>query len=378
MKPTKEPYCRLALGLAYEGSRYRGWQQQQNTGRTLAAVLQEHLEAQQAGILLDMQAAGRTDAGVHARDQVCQLDLRVGKLWTWWQQASAPKKRLAQLVLAEASEGITNFSDAQAEVAQRHGASKRTAPQHLPETEWLALALGQELIQSLPLDLSVHWMGLLPKDYHVRHRACWKRYVYRIFAGPGAVDPLSRRFYAREKESLDLQAMQRAADLLVGRYNAYLLSRAKQKRKSFVRSVYRCEVIEERATAEGLTKPETRAFCSYLDAEQRGQRLSIVVEAEGFLHHMVRYMAGVLIQVGRHEVSLDELRRLLLPPLDLPWESLQQERASLLTSWPSSEHKVHRGLPLAPAEGLCLELVSYSKWPGYAPVPLLASPAALA
>ena len=60
------------LVLSYEGTRYRGWQRQGNT----SGSLQEKLETLLSRMLeqqVELVASGRTDAGVHARMQVCSF-----------------------------------------------------------------------------------------------------------------------------------------------------------------------------------------------------------------------------------------------------------------------------------------------------------------
>ena len=60
------------LELCYDGSRYRGWQRQGNTGMTIQGKLEELL-SRMLGQPVDVQGAGRTDAGVHARQQTASF-----------------------------------------------------------------------------------------------------------------------------------------------------------------------------------------------------------------------------------------------------------------------------------------------------------------
>lgn len=60
------------LTLNYDGSRYKGWQRQGNTDNTIQAKM-ESLLSRLLGQEVEIAASGRTDAGVHARMQVCSF-----------------------------------------------------------------------------------------------------------------------------------------------------------------------------------------------------------------------------------------------------------------------------------------------------------------
>ena len=60
------------LTLCYDGTRYRGWQKQGNTDNTIQAKL-EALLSRLLGQPVELAGSGRTDAGVHARRQVCSF-----------------------------------------------------------------------------------------------------------------------------------------------------------------------------------------------------------------------------------------------------------------------------------------------------------------
>ena len=65
------------LTIEYEGTRYRGWQEQKNA-RTVAGEVRQAIEAA-AGERVELGGSGRTDAGVHALAQVAHLKT-AGKL----------------------------------------------------------------------------------------------------------------------------------------------------------------------------------------------------------------------------------------------------------------------------------------------------------
>jgi len=73
---------RIALGLEYDGRSFNGWQSQPD-GHTVQDTLQSAL-TQIAGSSISVVAAGRTDAGVHAHEQVVHFDTNVERPLTAW------------------------------------------------------------------------------------------------------------------------------------------------------------------------------------------------------------------------------------------------------------------------------------------------------
>ena len=62
------------LTIAYDGTRYQGWQRQANTERTIQGIL-ENVISDAAGNHVEVNGSGRTDAGVHALGQVASVVL---------------------------------------------------------------------------------------------------------------------------------------------------------------------------------------------------------------------------------------------------------------------------------------------------------------
>ena len=63
-----------AIRLAYDGTRYNGWQKQGNTDKTIQGKLEAVL-AEFAGTFVEVQGSGRTDRGVHAEGQTANFRL---------------------------------------------------------------------------------------------------------------------------------------------------------------------------------------------------------------------------------------------------------------------------------------------------------------
>jgi len=148
------------LTLEYDGSRYSGWQIQQNA-RTVQGELQR-VSDELFGVECDIQGAGRTDAGVHALGQVAHIKMR------------DPRRKLA-------------------------------APQIL-----------REFNDRLPSSIAVVECVDAPPRFHARHDATSRTYFYQISTRKTA---LSKRYVWWIKEPLDVGNMQRAAALIAGRHD---------------------------------------------------------------------------------------------------------------------------------------------------------------
>ena len=171
------------LTLCYDGTRYRGWQRQGNTEGTI----QEKLETMLGRILgepVELAASGRTDAGVHARMQVCSFRSRA---------AIAPEELLASL------------------------------RSHLPE------------------DIGAISLEPAPPRFHARLSCREKTYLYRIWNSE-APNVFQRRYQAVVPEPLDLDAMRAAAALLCGRHDFAAFCTQRGGKKSTVRDLKNIEL----------------------------------------------------------------------------------------------------------------------------------------
>ena len=126
---------------------------------------------------------------------------------------------------------------------------------------------------ALPDDISVHWAGAMAPDFHARFSAIYRRYRYVIFNGP--VRPgILRRQVSWNFRPLDAEAMHRAAQALVGEHDF----------TSF--------------RAAGCQSRSPNRFMEFVTVSRHGDYVVIDVQANAFLHHMVRNIAGALMAVG--------------------------------------------------------------------------------
>ena len=243
---------RILITIEYDGGPFHGWQRQVN-GRTVQQVLEEAAH-QLTGQETLVQAAGRTDAGVHASGQAAHLDV--------------PEKFDAERVMAA-----------------------------------LNALVGQQPV-------SVIAAREVPADFHARFSATGRRYLYRILPRrqPPALD-LGRVWH--HKTALDTDAMQCAADMLIGRHDFTSFRATHCQADSPVRTL------------------------DTLDVASAGAEIHIHAAARSFLHHQVRNMVGTLVLVGAGK-----------------WHP-EQVAAALAACDRSAAG------PTAPPEGLYLTAVSY-------------------
>ncbi|MBI5451699.1 MAG: tRNA pseudouridine(38-40) synthase TruA [Gammaproteobacteria bacterium] len=128
----------------------------------------------------------------------------------------------------------------------------------------------------LPPDVAMLWAQPVSDEFHARYSAFRRSYRYVIFnrpIRPSWQQPLVSWVY----RPLDAQRMQQAADALVGEHDFSSFRAYACQAKSPVRTVYRLQV------------------------QRHGDLVLIDIEANAFLHHMVRNIAGVLIAIGGGE-----------------------------------------------------------------------------
>ena len=168
---------RWRLDIAYDGTDFSGWASQPGR-RTVQATLESAIALVLRLPEVQLTVAGRTDAGVHARGQVCHVDL--------------PSIALVE----DASEDPTSRSGPP-------GATRMT----------------RRLARVLPPDVRVRSISVAPAGFDARFAATWRRYAYRVCDAPVVADPLSRRAILTWPRRLDEGAMSEAAAPLLGTHD---------------------------------------------------------------------------------------------------------------------------------------------------------------
>ena len=90
---------RIALGVEYKGTRYRGWQRQDSGVPTVQEALEKAL-SQVAAEPIGLMCAGRTDAGVHASGQVVHFDTHAERPLKAWVMGAGASRSSASAIRA--------------------------------------------------------------------------------------------------------------------------------------------------------------------------------------------------------------------------------------------------------------------------------------
>lgn len=144
------------------------------------------------------------------------------------------------------------------------------------EVERNLYGLVQGMNSRLPKGVSVLWCQPMPQDFHARYSARARRYRYSILNR--RIRPAIQRDYLTwERLPLNAEIMHSAGQQLLGEHDF-----------SAFRTVH-CQA------------PHARRDLHELTARRDGERVIIEVQANAFLHHMVRNIVGSLLPIGRGE-----------------------------------------------------------------------------
>lgn len=218
---------RIAAGVEYCGSAFHGWQRQEKQRNVQQCV--ETAFSRVADHSITIHCAGRTDAGVHALQQVIHFDTSV-------------------------------------------------------EREIHSWVLGANV--NLPKDIGINWAILVDEDFHARFSATGRVYRY-IILNRRSRPAVFNKLVAWEHQPLNEILMSEAATTLVGEHDFTSYRAQACQAKSPVREVRRLEVSRD------------------------GDVIIIEVEANAFLHHMVRNIAGVLMMIGMGRENVDWAKQVL-------------------------------------------------------------------
>lgn len=242
----------IKLVIQYEGTRYQGWQRLSDSQNTI----QEKIETVLSTLLKEevkLAGSGRTDAGVHAQMQVANFLTR----------------------------SHVSCSD-----------------------------ITRHCYAYLPHDIVVKEAEEVAESFHSRFMAREKTYRYTI-DNSLRHDVFARRYSHHVPQSLDLEAMKKAAALFVGEHDFRSFTKLHSKTKSTVRTIFAILI------------------------ETQTPFITIRITGNGFLYKMVRLLAGALIAAGLHHIDPTGLKAIL------------------------DKRDKNNPVEPAPPQGLCLEAVRY-------------------
>ena len=226
----------ILLTIAYDGTGFCGWQKQ-----PAQRSVQGEVEAVLSRICaqpIQINGTSRTDAGVHA----------YGQRANFYADFSIPTDKIPLV-----ANGI--FASA----ASEKGKSRKTAG-----------------------DITILKAEEMPEDFHARFHAVGKKYIYKI-KNSALPDPFQRNYCYQVGKKLNLEAMIRAAECLVGTHDFKCFQAAGGKElESTVRTIF------------GVSLNGT-------------DDLQLEITGDGFLYNMVRIITGTLIDIGLGKKSPDEL-----------------------------------------------------------------------
>ncbi len=161
----------------------------------------------------------------------------------------------------------------------------------VPE-RWTAVSLRRALNAVLPDDVWVADAFAMTPEFHARYSALARRYTYVIGTDAEAWSPFRRGREYPYAPPLDRERLDRAASALVGEHGFRGFA---VKGTAPATDDHRCRID----LAEWHTRPGGLAF---------------IVEANRFLHHMVRFLVGTMLDVGSGRRDPDDVARLLDAP----------------------------------------------------------------
>ncbi len=138
----------------------------------------------------------------------------------------------------------------------------------------------------LPKDIALRWIHPVSEDFHARFKAVARRYRYIIFNSGQRSSQLAGKV-TWHYHPLNFERMKIAASYLVGQHNF----------NSF--------------RAVGCQSRNPNRHVHFLNLTKRGSFIILDIQADGFLHHMVRNIAGVLMAIGEGNAEAEWVQELL-------------------------------------------------------------------
>jgi tRNA pseudouridine38-40 synthase len=239
----------LKLTIAYDGSAYAGWQRQAN-GPSIQAVLEDEIDAI-VGAHNPLMAAGRTDAGVHAAAQVASIRI-----------------------------------------------------DHEISCDHLMRALNARIKDGA---IRVRSIEEAPPDFDARAHAKSKTYRYALWT-VGPPSPFFRHVVWHVPQRLDVDRMAEAARALLGEHDFAAFQGRGSDVTTTVRRILAVDVAEVNIHTD---QPVSLSPLEPGAPSQDGRLIRVEITGTGFLRHMVRTIAGTLVDIGRGQMAVEEMAAII-------------------------------------------------------------------
>jgi tRNA pseudouridine38-40 synthase len=223
--------------IAYDGGPFVGWQRQAR-GVSIQGLI-EAAFTRLTGAETVVTGAGRTDAGVHALGQVASVRIA------------------GALAIEELWRGLNAL---------------------------------------LPAEVRIVALEEAPADFHARYGARRKRYAYRVTRSP-VLSPFTRRYAWHVTHPLDVDAMTGALGALLGTHDFAAFQATGSRVRETVRTLSEVWLGAGEPPALAIRGPHGPSALGV--AWDGDQALTLLLTGDGFLRHMVRTIAGTLVEIGR-------------------------------------------------------------------------------
>ncbi len=251
------------LVIEYDGTRYSGWQIQKNARSIQGTLLEAAREL--LGPEVDIQGAGRTDAGVHALAQVAHLE-------------SATRMEPHKLLFA--------------------------------------------LNDRLPANINILKLEEAAPRFHARHHAKFRSYIYLVSKQRTA---FAKKYVWWVKDNLNIRQMASACEVFRGFHDF-------------------ASFADKRVDKSDSTLVQITA----MELHEMGNLVLLRIAASHFLWRMARRMVGILVEVGRGNISRSDVEELLHKVSDLPARHTAPASGLFLEQVLYEGERLQRSLPRFP------------------------------
>lgn len=215
------------IEVSYDGTNFYGFQRQKKQ-RSVQGILEEAITQLNSNIPVLVKGSGRTDAKVHALSQICTFET---------------DKNL--------------------------------------DLKYFNYALNR----LLPRDVHVKRVKRVVEDFHPRYHAIGKKYRYLI--NTSEYDVFQANYCLQWNRPLNIELMQEAAKLLIGKHDFRTFSSAREEQ-------------------------DTNKEIFSITITSKNDIMVIDYHGSGFLRYMVRKLTMILIDIGSNQKNIDDLKSLLL------------------------------------------------------------------